>query len=131
MRYLIILVFLLGISAPPSKAAPMTAGNLANQCRYADDQRPAEPTNEIVYETGHCVGYVTGLIESIPLGARVRDGMVHSYAWEDNITVGQVIRVFLQFIKNHPELENKWALIEMLDACESAGILHAITKKVQ
>jgi hypothetical protein len=51
-----------------------------------------------------------GWLQSWPPGARAQEtGKLVMVSLEEGVTVGQIRRVFLAYIKQHPELDNKRA----------------------
>jgi hypothetical protein len=57
----------------------------------------------------------------------VNNGKVVNFVWKDGVTVGQIIRVYCLFIKNHPEKEkekeNELAVAKLLEAAYQAGLV--------
>jgi hypothetical protein len=79
--------------------APATAGGLREYCEH----NPSVPS----FYKGACDGVVIGWLQSWPRGARVQEtGKLVMLDLEEGVTVGQVERVFLAYIKEHPELLN-------------------------
>jgi hypothetical protein len=117
----LILLTLVLISAIPTKAGPTTAGELAEECyrNVADDNRPQSIVEAI--SMGRCQGYVQGWMEmTLPT---VNNGQVVNLAWKDGTTLGQMIRVYCLFIKNHPEKENDLAVAKLLEAAYQAELV--------
>jgi hypothetical protein len=99
----------------PSKAAPMTAGRLSRGCSNGEGG----------FESGLCVGFIMAWSEQLsitPIPAN--NGKTIHFYFEDNVNVGQVMRVFQKYVKEHPEEENKPALNVLLDACVEAKIIN-------
>jgi hypothetical protein len=114
--------------AIPTKAGPTTAGELAEECyrNVADDDRPQSVVEAI--SMGHCQGYIQGWME-MTLVPSVNDGQVVNLAWKDGVTLGQMIRVYCLFIKNHPEKENELAVAKLLEAAYQAGLVEMKPRK--
>lgn len=53
----------------------------------------------------------------------VNNGKVVNFVWKDGVTVGQFIRVYCLFIKNHPEKENELAVAKLLEVAYQAGLV--------
>lgn len=84
------------------ETAPQTAGRLRDYCED-------NPSVSSFYQ-GACDGFMLGWLQSWPRGARVQEtGRLVTVDVEEGVTVGQVQRVFLAYIKQHPELESKRA----------------------
>jgi hypothetical protein len=109
-------------SAIPTKAGPTTAGELAEECyrNVADDNRPQSVVEAI--SMGRCQGYIQGWME-MTLVPTENDGQLVNLAWKDGVTLGQMIRVYCLFIKNHPEKENELALAKLLEAAYQAELV--------
>jgi hypothetical protein len=118
----LILFALVLVSAIPTKAGPTTAGELAEECyrNVADDNRSQSVVEAI--SMGRCQGYIQGWME-MTLVPSVNDGQVVNLAWKDGVTLGQMIRVYCLFIKNHPEKENELALAKLLEAAYQAALV--------
>jgi hypothetical protein len=123
--YFLLLTFALAI---PTKAAPMMAGELAAECRgnIADDSVPKDAVEAV--SMGRCQGYVQAWME-MSLVPSVNQGQAVTMIWKDGVTVGQVIRVYCLFIKNHPEKENEIAVAKLLEAASQAGLVEANARK--
>lgn len=117
-----LILLTLVLSAIPAKAAPTTAGELAEECyrNVADDNRPQSIVEAI--SMGRCQGYVQGWME-MTLVPTVNSGQVVNLEWKDGVTLGQMIRVYCLFIKNHPEKENELAVAKLLEAAYQAGLV--------
>ena len=122
MKTCLALLTLVLASAIPTKAEPTTAGELAEECyrNVADDNRPQSVVEAI--SMGRCQGYVQGWME-MTLVPTANDGQVVNLAWKDGVTLGQMIRVYCLFIKNHPEKENELALAKLLEAAYQAELV--------
>jgi Ssp1 endopeptidase immunity protein Rap1a len=60
-------------------------------------------------ETGHCMGYVTGWMDTVNEQLTCEDGRLYTLKFVGDMKVGQVIKVFLQYIDSHPEHEQELA----------------------
>jgi hypothetical protein len=125
--FLIGLVIVLS-SAATLKAGPTTAGELAAECRgnVADDSVPKDMVEAV--SMGRCQGYVQAWME-MTLVPSVNHGQAVTMIWKDGVTVGQMIRVYCLFIKNHPEKENEIAVAKLLEAASQAGLVEANARK--
>jgi hypothetical protein len=121
--FLILLTFVLA-STIPTKAAPATAGELAAECRgnVADDSVPTDMVQAI--SMGRCQGYVQAWME-MTLVPSMNHGQAVTMIWKDGVKVGQMIRVYRLFIKNHPEKENELAVAKLLEAGSQAELVEA------
>ena len=111
------------VSAIPTKAGPTTAGELATECHgnVADDNVPKDAVEAV--SMGRCQGYVQAWRE-MTLVPTVNNGQIVNLEWKDSVTLGQMIRVYCLFIKNHPEKENELAVAKLLEAAYQAGLVN-------
>jgi hypothetical protein len=122
MKTCLILLILTLTSAIPTKADPMTAGELAAECRlHADGGTPQTLLESL--STGHCQGYVQAWMEMSVIRTVGGPDQIVVLSWKDGVKVGQVIRVFCLFIKQHPEKENELAVAKLLEAMSDANLV--------
>jgi len=107
----------------PSQLAQ--AGNpaigLFNQCKVAVD-----PAANMVLPPAHkCLSYIDGWMEGIG-GALVTDnkGFVQTVSIEDGVTALQAAKVFVIYMENHPEEENKPRQVALMHAMLNAGLVN-------
>ena len=100
-----------------------TAGDLLEKCKINIAlSGVSSPTD--VYKGGICVGYVNGWLDSTAdnvLDTSNGPGVVQ---FQDGVNVGQIERIFVQFMEKHPELENKLAAPILTKAVQEAHITH-------
>jgi hypothetical protein len=108
--------------AIPVKAAP-TAAQLSATCldfdAYQKELNANKPTSASI-TGGVCLGYVSGWADGI-LGMQMTiKGKVVQVQFADDVSAGQIIHVFIKYVKDHPEIENKPAYavlaMSMIDA---------------
>jgi hypothetical protein len=77
-----------------------------------------------------CQAYITGYGSGIKgtMGADDK-GIMGTYTIENGVTVSQVIKVFNQYIANHPEEENKPAGDTIYHALTNSGLLTVVVEK--
>lgn len=73
----------------------------------ANDSRRVKDTD--FQEAGHCMGYVTGWMDTASEQLSCDGGRLYSLKFIGEPKVSQVIRVFLQYIDTHPEREQERA----------------------
>jgi len=87
-----------------------TAANLRNLCQAyvriqsaqdANDPRRVKQTD--FQEAGHCMGYVTGWMDTANEQLSCDDGRLYALKFIGEPTVSQVIKVFLMYTDSHPE----------------------------
>ena len=54
-------------------------------------------------------------------------GYMGTYTWEDGVTGSQLVKVFNNYIGNHPEEENKPTGDAVFHAMTSSGLLTVVT----
>jgi len=73
-------------------------------------------------EIGFCIGYVIAFTETAQ-GTTVQDtGTISEFHWADGVSADQVIRVFLKYVNNHPEVLNKGAITSLILATGEVGL---------
>ena len=62
----------------------------------------------VTSEYGQCIGYINGWFDSIE-GAYVPndDGSLSQYRLSNDVTVGQIMRLYVKYVNDHPEIEQK------------------------
>jgi Rap1a immunity proteins len=105
--------------AVPVKAQA-TAGKVAAVCETS------AATIGNLKEAGANEGYCTGLfvgwrevIDELPVFTLDRKSQIHI---SETATIAQLIRVFVNYVKKHPEVENKNAFVIFLRALKGAGL---------
>jgi hypothetical protein len=112
-RTLLILGALSLLLVAPSKTGATTAGELSAKC--SNETAPA-------YEI--CVGFIMGWSEELGyIDEPINNGKLVHFYFEDGVTIGQIMRVFLKYVKDHPEKENQPAIVILFNACSEAKIL--------
>jgi hypothetical protein len=126
VRTLILLLMLAGFAAVPAKAN-MTAGELNEACHRASAETPTKMVDALA--AGQCQGFVRSWMEMTMTNPVYQNGQLMTFSWKNNVTIGQMIRVYCLFIKNHPERENEAAVFVLLRAADDAGILDVAISK--
>jgi hypothetical protein len=136
MKYLalIILLTVISLSVPQMAGAQQserysTAGSLESSCKVANSENSAERGT---YFGGVCDGYIYGFLSVIWSGIDTTtgpNGEVYTWKIEDNVTVGQIQKVFLKYIAAHPEEENKIASGVLIDALVDSKLISTTLTK--
>ncbi|HLM83482.1 MAG TPA: Rap1a/Tai family immunity protein [Terriglobales bacterium] len=119
--------------------AAMTGANLETDCSaWTTSVMPSQQIKPgEAYETWNqfqratfCEGYVLGYGVGVKgtMGADDK-GVMGTYTIEKGVTASQVIKVFKQYISNHPEEENKPAGDVLYHAMTSSGLLTVVVEK--
>jgi len=93
-----------------------TARSLRDVCQAVVRVDTAKDTNDSrrikdtdFQNAGHCFGYITGWMDTAPEGLQCYDGRLYSLKFIGTLKISQVMRVFLQYVENHPEREQQGA----------------------
>ena len=97
---------------------------LLNQCRVAvsaDATRVMPPATK-------CLSYIEGWLEGIG-GTLITDdkGFLQTVTIEDGVTANQVAKVFVLYMENHPEEENKRRQVALMHAMTNAGLVTMVS----
>ena len=109
MKVLLIAIAVLALSSIAK--ANLTSGELRANCEEAEKIHGDQSGNGTL--GGICLGFIQGFVETLNLGMKnyiVADGRVFAVTMQDGVTTGQMVRVYLKWITNHPEEENKPAI---------------------
>jgi hypothetical protein len=97
-----------------------TAKKLADAC--SEMTNPNRDINS-AYALGMCQGYVIGLLDGV-VGMSIEiKGEFFDVILADNATYGQCARVFIKYVHEHPDVENKPSLDVMTNALLDAKLL--------
>jgi hypothetical protein len=83
-----------GIDKAPGPGLPLAAPNHENSGAWLLER--CEARNNKVFETGYCIGYISGVagaLGRIPFG----------YCPSSGVTRGQLMRVVIKYLQEHPE----------------------------
>jgi len=113
-------------SSPHALAAgnsQMLARELYNYCNNV----PTKAEANVSFEgfDGLCIGYFRGYGDGI-VNTSPLDHPELMYGFAANNTIGQGIKIFLKYIKEHPEIENSSAEIALLKALLEVKFLIAV-----
>jgi len=131
MRYLALAALVFAI-VPAAKAGVTTAGDLQGYCKkwaVADARGAFEtdnsimPTSEELFPSGICMGFVSGWMQGV--SGLQWEGKVIKF--DPEVTVGQIARIFLKYMADHPEYEHKTADFGLVQGCRSAGVIHLVS----
>jgi hypothetical protein len=113
-------LFLLGIIAvlPSVAQANISAGKLNDSCKHA----------EAGFEQGVCYGYISGWADQFTSVATPLKGKLIHTQLKEAVTTGQLVRVFVKFVKDHPEKEHLDANTVLIDACNEAQLFELATE---
>ena len=109
MKPLLLAIAVLALSS--AAKANLTSGELKTNCEEAAKIHGDQSGNGTL--GGICLGFMEGYTATINSGVNdyiLADGSVFAITLQDGITVGQMVRVYLKWITNHPEQENKAAV---------------------
>ena len=111
-----------------------TAGELKNACALGQQKQftvprgtPEKDVPQILmrdaHASGECDGFISGWAQTI-VGLRVPSDKQREQEvkFADNVTLGQMVRVFTAYIDKHPEKENEPAVEGLWDAMSDAGL---------
>jgi len=117
MLLAVLIVTIVALSFPIQVSA-ITAGELKQYC--TNNGKGATLENAL------CFGYIQGWMDgtvgmSIPIGNKMS-----TVFFEDNVTVGQIVDVYLKYMNNHPEYENKTAHFGLIYAITNAKLVKFI-----
>jgi hypothetical protein len=111
MKYLLAVLVLM-LASVPALAGP-TAGKLIESCNSKD-----------ALMRGLCIGYFTGVADaSSGLDITMDNGDIVKVIYADGVTVQQCIHVFVKYVSEHPEIENKPASGVYVDALVKAKLI--------
>lgn len=124
-RLLIVLLFVLSITGLSHAAT--TANILRDNCRESMrfNSDPASMSALQVWQSGMCGGYISGWLEGV-IGLSILDnktGKPQQIVGDESATIGQVIRVFVKYVNEHPEFENQPADRIITQALVNAHLL--------
>jgi hypothetical protein len=116
MKLLMTAIVILAIASPIAAQQHQTfhtkAGDLNAYCMSNDP-------GDIKF----CTGYITGWMDQIQIPHSMPNGdVVHNY-FADGVTPEQTSRIFIKYIADHPECENKAAYVCLVGASLAAKIL--------
>jgi Rap1a immunity proteins len=105
------------------------ASALRDVCKNWADTAPAKPTAlSDVYREGVCKGYMAGWLSGME-GAMVTDdkGFMQTVRFEEGVTGVQMAKVFVLYMQNHPEEENKPAHVALTHAMTDAQLISLVS----
>jgi hypothetical protein len=107
------LTLLLCITASPfaetqeQKPSVDESGNaFLSQCELVIDRYSMKDKEGSPVDAGECYGYVTGFNHGVGMAYDIV-GQPQPYCLPDGVTHGQMMRVLIKFIKDHPEKAHK------------------------
>jgi len=114
------LLFFLTLSGIAHASNP--ARGLATQCKVAISE--TEDATKIMPPAFKCLSYIEGWLEGIQ-GTLINDdkGFLQTVTIEDGVTATQVAKVFVLYMENHPEEENKPRQVALMHAMLNAGLV--------
>ena len=123
----IIFVLLCGITGTAKAGTTFTAGELLRDCKeaVAKDAAPDQDRYmaEHAFEIGLCDGFVAGWFEATRGMIFKSEDRFYKIGFADDVTVGQIIRVFVVYTQKHPEIENKSGDSGLVDAVSEAKLV--------
>ncbi len=112
----------------------MTAGELLAKCKLSVqvDTVPAADQGEYIQSNalriGWCDGFVSGWVEAIN-GSIIDSDVLYVALLARNTTVGQLVRIFVLYMRSHPELENGSAGYALGRAAIDANVMILVPHK--
>jgi len=128
-------LLLLVLSSSLAIAQAKTAGELRDACKlddklHSDDSNPSCDIHCLANEgpermaVGFCLGYMTGVIHTAPnFLIRPDNGGVYEIELQENVTAGQAMRVFVNYMNQHPEEENESMFTGVWNALTNTKLL--------
>ena len=125
MKWYLIVLLLSSSSAVADSS--FTAGELMKDCKA--DTTKLTSTLDDHYSRGVCAGYILGWMDaSTDSVILTKDGPA-TVAFEDGVDVGQIKRVFMKYIDEHPEVEHEPASRTLPKIMQEAHLAHAVAVK--
>lgn len=107
----------------------LKANKLVDVCRNWAATAPDKPTKpDDIYHQGACAGYMAGWSGGVEGSTQPDDkGFLGVVTFEDGVTSLQLAKVFVLYMENHPEEENKPAHVALLHAVSNAGLFTLVS----
>ena len=107
----------------------MTAADLADNCRaaVAEYSNAKGWNSDSAFKSGACTGFLEGFQNLDGAEISVKDS-VFTVGFVNGVTLGQIARVFVKYIADHPELEHKLAGVTLFDAMFEAKLIMLVPK---
>jgi hypothetical protein len=102
MLVLLIFVFAVPLVSAQDHLWGGTGNEFLAGCGDMPDSSPTSPTAPPEFDWGRCQGYVIGIDDGVQLAYDIV-GQPQPYCVPSEVTTGQLIRVLIKFIKDHPE----------------------------
>jgi hypothetical protein len=122
---LAILVMLIGCHIAKAEDAK-TAALQKDHCeQYLSARSGARTTQRQAEAAGWCFAYTRGMMDAMADGLAWSDDLHKQVVvgiWSDNVTVDQLIRVFVKFANANPEKLNQPAIAVFRESAEAAGV---------
>lgn len=108
-------------------ADPMKASGLLNVCIAVAHPNTQNPQVEPIHRP-LCTGYMSGWLGGVD-GAMTADekGFVQIVSIEDGVSPVQMAKVFVLYMENHPEEENKDAHVALMHALLDAKLVTLVS----
>ena len=94
MKVLLIVCAMLFV-VPAVHAGSKSGNELSEDCKTSDG-------NSATFQDGVCLGYVLGAKDSFEFAAKVHH-VTPDFCIPDGVTNGQVVKVVVKYLNNHPE----------------------------
>ena len=110
-----------------------TAVALRGQCKLTLNPPNFESTEQAMAwqaRSAPCIDYIIGWAGGIE-GTLVLDAKTNTLetvAWEDGVKANQIAKVYLIYLQNHPEDENKPAHVALMHAMLDAGLVTLVSR---
>ena len=128
MKLACLLLLLSGV-AQANNTDKLKAVKLVEVCKnWAATARDKPTKPDDIYRQGLCEGYMLGWSWGME-GQMMPDekGFVGTVTFEDGVTNLQLAKVFVLYMDNHPEEENKPAHVALLHAISNAGLFNLVS----
>ncbi len=122
MRKLTVAV-LISLSSVSGQTHPLlkvqTAGFVADACKVSPKSSTADDAAASAFCTGLFAGW-RSVIDELPV---LTPNCESRLSIDSTAEVGQLLRVFVAYVSNHPEVENKEAFLVFCVALKSTGLM--------
>src|SRR5271155_2742630 len=121
MKRILIGVLLLGSFAWGTTTGEVNASYLANQCKNASsDDFTSSPNPANAWCRGYMSGWYRGVQDTLTYNDK---GVLSTVTFEEGVAGPQIAKVFVVYIANHPEEENKPSHVALMHAMLDAGLV--------
>lgn len=132
MRMFGVVLFLLGsafVSPQEPKEFPSTSGNAFVRSCSSIEKDDSQTTRTDFTNTVSCVAYVEGVVQGVQVEIAYSKGTTGNeppspFCLPDSAENGQIVRVILKYVRNHPEEAHKSTVSLTIEAMREAFPCH-------